>query len=289
LLNQLAVERKYSLEDLNKFVTLARQEGRREPRVVSDHTARLADLYSHPPLAWFTGPEKYDIFEQIFIAALDCGENDVADYCLGLLAKKFSFHSNRVRRLHGLRFEAHGEVEDALVHYDRLTEADSTDTFAMKRKIAQVKSTGDIKGAVVLLNEYLNVFMADVDAWAELADLYTSLQLYDDAAFCYEELLITSPQNFHYFTHYAELLYTAGKFSEALNYYALSLELEVDNNLRALFGLILATSQLKKSDISTERAAAINTARQKIERIYKTRAKSAHRDAILSALENLQK
>lgn len=48
----------------------------------------------------------------------------------------------------------------------------------MKRKVAMRKAAGDLKGAVELLNEYLQVFMADTEAWAELADLYTSLQTY---------------------------------------------------------------------------------------------------------------
>lgn len=48
----------------------------------------------------------------------------------------------------------------------------------MKRKVAHLKAIGDTKGAITLLNEYLSVFMADTEAWAELADLYTSQQMY---------------------------------------------------------------------------------------------------------------
>lgn len=47
----------------------------------------------------------------------------------------------------------------------------------MKRKIAIKKASGDFKGAITLLNEYLTVFMADAEGWAELADLYTALQM----------------------------------------------------------------------------------------------------------------
>lgn len=33
---------------------------------------------------------------------------------------------------------------------------------------------------------------------------------YKNAAFCYEELLLAWPQNHHYFSRYAEILYTIG-------------------------------------------------------------------------------
>lgn len=44
----------------------------------------------------------------------------------------------------------------------------------MKRQIAIRKSLGDITTAIKLLNEFLKLFMADKEAWAELADLYIS-------------------------------------------------------------------------------------------------------------------
>lgn len=48
----------------------------------------------------------------------------------------------------------------------------------MKRQICIRKSLGDINTTIKLLNEYLKIFMADSEAWQELADLYISQQMF---------------------------------------------------------------------------------------------------------------
>nr|GFA74796.1 ER membrane protein complex subunit 2 [Tanacetum cinerariifolium] len=61
------------------------------------------------------------------------------------------------------------------------------------RRVAMAKARGDILGAIDWLNKYLEIFMADHDAWRELAEIYVSLQMYKQAAFCYEELILSQP------------------------------------------------------------------------------------------------
>ena len=47
----------------------------------------------------------------------------------------------------------------------------------MKRQISIRRALGDSINAIKLLNEYLAIFMADQEAWQELADLYLDQQL----------------------------------------------------------------------------------------------------------------
>jgi len=74
-------------------------------------------------------------------------------------------------------------------------------------------------------------------------------QLYQYAAFCYEELVLSFPENYHYYVQYAEALYTIGgmeNYKLALKYYCYSLELCEESNLRALYGICIAVHALDK-------------------------------------------
>ncbi len=48
----------------------------------------------------------------------------------------------------------------------------------MKRQMCVRKAMGDTSGAIKCLNDYLKLFMGDVDAWQELAELYIDQQMY---------------------------------------------------------------------------------------------------------------
>lgn len=102
--------------------------------------------------------------------------------------------------------------------------------------------------AIQLLNEYLTVFMADTEAWLELSDLYIQQGMYSNAAFCFEELILASPQNFHLYVKYAELRYTMGgteNLEMAKKNFSFALELNPDKkNNRAWFGLLASTHAL---------------------------------------------
>lgn len=49
-------------------------------------------------------------------------------------------------------------------------------------------------------------YMADTEAWAELADIYIESEMYVQAAFCMEELIATAPHNYVNHLRYAEVL-----------------------------------------------------------------------------------
>jgi len=225
------------------------------------------------------GEEKWVILEQVFVAALEIGELQLSKECLQILAEKFSFTSSRISRLRAMRYEALGKFDKALNIYDTLLLQDNTDTATMKRKICimiQNSSTSlHRKKAIKYLIEYLSVFMADHEAWGELADLYIKENMFKQSAFCYEELILVQPQNYHYYVKCAEAKYTIGGLEnllEAMNYYTLSLEITKENNNRALFGLYLTINTIMvnhKGSFTDEMKDSIGWITKNILELYK--------------------
>ncbi|THD18970.1 ER membrane protein complex subunit [Fasciola hepatica] len=144
------------------------------------------------------------ILEQVFIAALDVSDEDLALECLNHLRTQFK-KSSRVNRLSGLYLEKKQRFEDAHAVYTQLLNEDPTNILARKRMIAILKAQRKITEAIDNLRQYLNTFMSDFEAWNELADLYLMEGDYKHAAFCMEEMLLSNPHNHLYCQRYAEV------------------------------------------------------------------------------------
>ncbi|XP_069777088.1 ER membrane protein complex subunit 2 isoform X3 [Narcine bancroftii] len=125
----------------------------------------------------------------------------------------------------------------------------SRDDLAMaarKRKIAILKALGKTTEAIRELNEYLEQFVGDQEAWHELAELYINEHDYGKAAFCLEELMMTNPHNHLYCQLYAEVKYTHGGLENleiSRKYFSQALKLN-NRNMRALFGLYMSASHI---------------------------------------------
>ncbi|KAG8487071.1 hypothetical protein CXB51_020755 [Gossypium anomalum] len=192
------------------------------------------------------GPEEWTLYEQVAIAAMDCQCLNVAKDCIKALLKKFP-ESKRVGRLEGMLLEAKGSWAEAEKAYSSLLEDNPLDQVIHKRKVAMAKAQGNISGAIESLNKYLEIFMADHDAWRELAEIYVSLQMYKQAAFCYEELILSQPTVPLYHLAYADVLYTLGgleNLQTSKKYYASTIDLTGGKNTRALLGVCLCTSAI---------------------------------------------
>ncbi|CAN1245518.1 ER membrane protein complex subunit 2-A [Linum grandiflorum] len=189
------------------------------------------------------GPDEWTLYEQVAIAAMDCHALDVSKDCITVLQKKFP-GSKRVGRLEGMLLEAKGSWEDAEQAYSSLLEDNPLDQVIHKRRIAVAKAQGNTSVAIDLLNKYLEIFMADHDAWRELAEIYISLQMYKQAAFCYEELILSQPTVPLHHLAYADVLYTLGgleNIQNAKKYYSSTVDLTGGKNNRALFGICLVS------------------------------------------------
>ncbi|XP_038666290.1 ER membrane protein complex subunit 2 isoform X2 [Scyliorhinus canicula] len=200
--------------------------------LISDYASKLGD-------------DIWIIYEQVTVAALDCSRDDLAVLCLHELRKQFP-GSHRVKRLTGMRFESLERYEDANKMYDAILQEDATNTAARKRKIAILKALGKTTEAIRELNEYLEQFVGDQEAWHELAELYINEHDYGKAAFCLEELMMTNPHNHLYCQHYAEVKYTQGGLESleiSRKYFSQALKLN-NRNMRALFGLYMSASHI---------------------------------------------
>eukprot|EP00455_Lapot_gusevi_P045096 TRINITY_DN5733_c0_g1_i5.p1 TRINITY_DN5733_c0_g1~~TRINITY_DN5733_c0_g1_i5.p1 ORF type:complete len:209 (+),score=32.56 TRINITY_DN5733_c0_g1_i5:193-819(+) len=163
-----------------------------------------------------------------------------------MLIKQFG-SGLRVRRLRGMWLEANGDFQKADEVYTSILKEDPTNMMAWKRKIALLKAGSPPPVVISELNNYLEIFQTDDSAWQELANLYVQQQKYDYAKFCFEELLTAAPENYLYHLQYAEVLYTIGGRNNvelARQYYAQSLQLNPQNNLRALYGICLCMKAL---------------------------------------------
>jgi len=195
------------------------------------------------------GDEKWMVLEQVTIAAIDMNRPDIVAECLGQLIKQFGESSLRIKRLLAMRLEMDEKWDDAVEVLDSIIEVDEANSSARKRKIAILKAQGDSNRAVQELVKYLRIFMSDQEAWLELSELYSLEQEYSKAAFCMEELLLHNPHNHLYHQRHAEIRYTWGGYEQlelAKHYYSQAIKL-APSNMRALYGLLLTTSQLAAS------------------------------------------
>ncbi|XP_072175423.1 ER membrane protein complex subunit 2-like [Diadema setosum] len=194
------------------------------------------------------GDEVWTIYEQVCIAALDCGNQALATEIIDTVQQNFP-SSIRAQRLEGLQLESTGQYADAKDHYDSLLEDDPSNAMVRKRLVTILKAQNRIGEAIKELNNYLSNFMSDHEAWMELADLYIQEQNYNKACFCYEELIMSNPHNHLYHQKYAEIQYTQGGtecMETARKYFAHALKLN-SNNMRALYGMFMAATSLASS------------------------------------------
>jgi tetratricopeptide (TPR) repeat protein len=227
------------------------------------------------------GNDEWTLREQVAIAAMDCQCIDIAKDSINMLQKKFP-ESKRVGRLEAMLLEAKGSWAEAEKAYSSLLEENPFDQIIHKRRVAMTKAQGNVSGAIEWLNKYLEIFMADHDAWRELAEIYVSLQMYKQAIFCYEELILSQPMIPLYHLAYADVLYTLGGLENlhtAKKYYAFTIELTGGKNTRALFGISLCTAAIalltkgrnKEEKESSELQSLASTA---LEKDYKQKSPS---------------
>lgn len=236
-------------------------------------------ILNNPKLRSSLGADEWTLYEQVAVAAMDCQSLDVAKDCTKVLRKRFP-DSKRVGRLEAMLLEAKGSWELAEKAYTSLLEDNPLDQTIHKRRVAMAKAQGNISVAIEWLNKYLETFMADHDAWRELAEIYVSLQMYKQAAFCYEELILSQPTVPLYHLAYADVLYTLGgleNLQTAKKYYASTIDLTGGKNTRALFGVCLCTSAITqltkgKSKEDKEGSQLQSLAAKVLEKDYKQRA-----------------
>mmetsp|Transcript_1754 Transcript_1754/g.2416 ORF Transcript_1754/g.2416 Transcript_1754/m.2416 type:complete len:296 (+) Transcript_1754:172-1059(+) len=194
-------------------------------RSVGDESARLACL------------------EQVCLAALDIQDHTLAEKCLSQLRLVTGKEAIRFRMLLARCLEAAGEGEEALAIYDDVLKTHPANLLAMKRKYCLAEEPQE---RMELLNQYLEQNSSDAAAWYEMCQLRKELGDFRGAAYCMEEVILSSPMDAPAHVELAECFASCGEYRLARKHMAQALELDATNT-RAMFGLVMASNGFLES------------------------------------------
>lgn len=107
------------------------------------------------------GNERHLVLEQVFIAALDCGQIEVAEDCVRTLQAEFP-GSLRVQKYKAMLLEALERYDDALDVLENIIKKDETNAAPRKRKVAILKAKGRNADAIKELCDYLKKWVSIV-------------------------------------------------------------------------------------------------------------------------------
>mmetsp|Transcript_70624 Transcript_70624/g.193749 ORF Transcript_70624/g.193749 Transcript_70624/m.193749 type:complete len:325 (+) Transcript_70624:70-1044(+) len=284
---------KLGFEVCRKILAAVREARAARPDLVRRFGSYLLDNHSSR-----LGHELWMTYEQVYVALLQYGKSGknqlAADASMpedlaaaqeygNILSAQFP-ESLRVKRLDGMLWEAKGMFDMASKEYEAILAEDPNNILATKRMIALCRARGQPGEAASRLVKYLDMVCSDTEAWLQLSAIYLNSQQFKRAAFCTEELILVNPMSYLYHLRYADIMYTMGcadkgggteQLRIARKYYAHALDLKPQNNLRAVYGLLLASSALgtsaakgAKGSTKTDNVEVFNYARTQIVQLY---------------------
>jgi tetratricopeptide (TPR) repeat protein len=212
------------------------------------------------PLSLFINTEsqeKWQSYENLFLACLRTGDDNTAYACLEALTDRFGGANDRILAMQGLYKEAtaknESQLADVLREYEEILKGDPTIFSIRKRRAALLRSMGRTNDAAAALTNLLDQSPTDAEAWSELADLYLTQGSYDQAVFCLEEVLLVAANSWNMQARLGEVLYlSAGRaegaeqlklLSESMRRFCRSVEL-CDDYLRGYYGMKLVRAVL---------------------------------------------
>uniref|UniRef100_A0A7S3ACD6 ER membrane protein complex subunit 2 n=2 Tax=Rhodosorus marinus TaxID=101924 RepID=A0A7S3ACD6_9RHOD len=196
----------------------------------------------------------WDKLEQAAFAALDRASFDDMDWATRKIFSTFG-SSWRLNRLIGMKREAIGDNEESMVVYENMLEKDPNNRAALKRQVTVLRTSGKLSEATAHLCWYLKIYLSDVDAWCELADLYISAGSYPQAIYCYNEALLYEKSNWALYLRLGDVYYTLSDENSMLtarHYYSKSLTLNSKHNVRAMYGLLMSSQALESGSRAQE-------------------------------------
>ncbi|KAF2644382.1 hypothetical protein P280DRAFT_467016 [Massarina eburnea CBS 473.64] len=197
-------------------------------------------------------PETWTIHENLLLSALRTGDDTSARQILDRMTSRFGASNERIIALRGIYEEALAKDDKELTRvldgYGKVLEVDPTNTLVRKRGIAVQKSLGRTQDAITSLKVLLENSPTDVEAWAELSDMYAANGAWGQAIYCLEEVLLVMPNAWTAHAQVATLHYLSApsslhSLSMALRHFARSVELN-ESYLRGYYGLKLVAQKL---------------------------------------------
>jgi tetratricopeptide (TPR) repeat protein len=208
-----------------------RESGEMQPKLVVEHGQVLIASGKIHAL----GDEAWIVYEQILTAALDMAHIQLAQACLEILTVQFP-NSKRVRRHEAAILEAQGKWDEADMMYQEMLAENESDAMVQKRRIAILIAKNAWVEATAALVTYLDVFYVDGEAWLQLTNVYLQQNLYQQAAYCIEELILQEPFNPFYHVLHGEVCYTMDHVKVALKAFCRAIEIS-DDHVRGLYGV----------------------------------------------------
>ena len=188
------------------------------------------------------------MLERIAMCSMELGELSIAKDCIDELWKKFGSTSKRAKVLTGMYYEADERFTKAEELYDQVLTEEPNHMMALKRKIGLNIGKRETNKAIKLLCSYLELYCNDREAWKQLSQLYMNQHNYTLAKFCIEELILLAGEDYLLHLQYGEMLYNIGgnnNLQTALKYYCQSVIFGSDDNIRALWGIVLTIRSLR--------------------------------------------
>lgn len=181
---------------------------------------------------------KYQIMDAMLEAALRTRNWKVYHVLYVMLSKEFE-NEKKLKISKANCLKALKSFNQAENNFLKMVKDNRLDGEAIKNVISVCLAEGDVWGSIERLNKYIESNPTDTEAWLELADMYMRSQDYTNALFCYEEILMITPDNLHIMNKIAEIYYTLGKKEHlklAKKYFSFVL-MSQESNTRALWGL----------------------------------------------------
>ncbi len=194
--------------------------------------------------------------EKLFNLALELKLVDKAEELLNEFKNKFGTNETKIIRMEANLNELNDNLGKSIDTFKKLIKSNQDDRVSLKKYISQIKikfNLTNIKEYVDYLNEYLKVYMDDVDIWFELSDIYLLTSNYNKAIFCLEEVLLHHPNNYMIYTKIGDILSSFNNTDSTLSsikYYSQSINIKA--NLKAFWGLFYALNIMLKYNKSLD-------------------------------------
>lgn len=198
------------------------------------------------------GYERFFYMEKLFNFALELKLVDFAKNIWRQMSREFGLES-KMKRLQAQLLEVENSEDSitmALNIYKTLIKHNQEDKASIKKYLGYLKTQADyesLKRYTDLWNDYLKVYMDDVDAWHELSDMYVFTNNYNKAIYCLEEVILHQPNNFKVYNKIGDILCSMNNndsAQSAVKYYSQSILIKPSP--RAFWGILFALNIIMK-------------------------------------------
>ena len=219
------------------------------------------------------GIEENVLLKKLFFIHLELKNYQPALNIVIKLIKSFG-KDRQLLRMYGEESEIDPKgSEIPLRQYKVMMLNDQNDKESIKKYIMFMKSSVDLKNKqtindyIELWNQYLEVFMNDPDGYNELSQVYLMVNEYDKAAFCLEELLLHSPNDYKILNKLGDIFTSKNNVEDAktaINFYSRSIL--IYPTPRAFFGILNCASIIKKLDEKIKKL--VNISKTELGKMY---------------------